>query len=382
MPNILFLTHWYPTPEMPIYGTFIREHARAVARYHPVTLIHVQGVDSSLSGTYQFNRQENGNLTEIHMKYRKHSFPRMTWLRRFRGVDQIVKELNESGHKPDVIHANIFSSSDLAAFLSYRYKIPAVLSENATNYPRRQFGRLQAIKVRFCNNRLARILPVSEDLARHMQAFGIRTRCQIVPNVVDTSCFYPTQIGERPDRAKPRILVVARLDPVKGVGDFLAALDLLSSRGKDFTAGLVGYGSERQKLENLVHQLNLEDRVTFYGTKSREEVAELLRQADLLALTSYWENLPVVILEALASGLPVVASSVGGVAEVVKPELGVLTEPGNVESIASGLTTVMENLDDYDNQAIARYAQSHFSYEAVGRQFSQIYGEVIKEYES
>jgi glycosyltransferase involved in cell wall biosynthesis len=380
MPHILFLTHWYPTPQMPIYGTFIREHARAVALYHPVTLIHVQGVDPSLPEIYQFDRQTKGNLTEILLKYKKHPLPRMTWIRRLGGVNQIIKGLISSNQKPDVIHANIFSTSDLAAYFSYRYRIPAVLSENATTYPRRQFGSLQAIKIRFFNNRMMRILPVSEDLARHMQAYGIKTRYQVVPNVVDTKCFHPPLERRKNKQSRVHILMVARLDPVKGVDKLLAALAILLTHDRDFDVGLVGDGSERRNLEKLALELNLGDRITFYGIKSKEEVSDLLRQADLLALTSYWENLPVVLLEALASGLPVVASHVGGVSELVKPKLGVLTKPGDVESIANGLATVIDHLDEYDPQAIAHYAQAHFSYEVVGGQFSQIYENVIREF--
>lgn len=382
MTNILFLTHWYPTPETPVNGNFIREHARAVAIYHPVTVIHVQGVDPNIPDRYQMDRKEEGNLTEIHLRYQKHFMPRMTWLRRINGVDQLVKRLIESNHKPDVIQANVYSSVDLAAFLSYRYKLPAVLAEHASAYPRGQLSPLQTIKIRYCANRLARILPVSEDLGRYIQAFGIHTRRQVVPNVVNTDCFYPPRDGKQRDGNKVRILVVARLDPIKGLDGFLAAVARLSKHDKDFSVEMVGDGPERHNLEMMVRQLNLEERVTFYGVKSREEVAELMRQADLLALTSYWENQPVVILEALASGLPVLASQVGGIPEVVKPDLGVLIEPGNVESIANGLREIIKHLDNYDSQTIARYAKVHFSYEVVGRQLSQIYTDVIQEYSS
>jgi L-malate glycosyltransferase len=379
MPRVLFLTHWYPSAEMPVNGNFIREHARAAALYNPITLIHIQGVDDRLEENYDCERREEGNLTEIRLRYRRTLIPRMTWLRRMRGVDQIVQEMTRSERKPEVIHANVFSSADLAAYLSFRYQIPAVISEHATSYPRRAFGFFEAAKIRFFNNRLRRILPVSEDLARHMQAYGIRTRCQVVPNVVDTKCFYPRMDGKKRNGDKPQILMVARLAAVKGVDGFLAALKRLSTRGKEFNASLVGDGPERPNLENMVRQLNLEEQVTFCGVKSRQEVAELLRQADLLALTSYWENQPVVLLEALASGLPVVAPRVGGIPEVIKAEHGALIEPGDVESIAAGLTSVMEHLEDYDAHAVARYAQDNFSYEVVGRQFSQIYAEVIQE---
>jgi glycosyltransferase involved in cell wall biosynthesis len=161
---------------------------------------------------------------------------------------------------------------------------------------------------------------------------------------------------------------------------FLAALKRLSDLGKDFSAGLVGDGPQRRKLEMLVHQLNLEEHITFYGVKSREEVAELLRQADLLALPSLRENQPVAILEALASGLPVVASRIGGIPEVVNPDLGVLIEPGDVGSIANGLIAVMDHLDDYNSQEIARFARANYSYEVIGQKLNQIYTEVIQEY--
>ena len=380
MTNVLFLTHWYPTPQTPVNGNFIREHARSVALFQPVTVIHIQGVDAGLRDDYAFERCEAGNLTEIHLSYRKAPIPRTTWLRRFRGVDRIFKDLTASNCKPDVIHANVFSSADLAAYLSYRYKIPAVLTEHATSYPRRLFGPFQAFKIRFFNNRLARIMPVSEDLAGHMQAYGIRTRMQVVPNVVDTSQFHPPLTEKRGERSSAQILVVARLDPVKGLDSFLAALARLSEGGVKFNASLVGDGPERGSLQKLAKQLNLEDRVTFYGVKSRGEIAEMLRRADLLALTSYWENQPVVLLEALASGLPVVAARVGGIPEFVKPELGVLIEPGNIGNIADGLMAVLEHLDDYDSQAIAWFARANFSYEVVGGRFSQIYAEVIQEY--
>jgi glycosyltransferase involved in cell wall biosynthesis len=213
-----------------------------------------------------------------------------------------------------------------------------------------------------------------------MQVYGIRTRMQVVPNVVDTSQFHPPLTEKRGGRSSAQILVVARLDPVKGLDSFLAALARLSEGGVKFNAGLVGDGPERGSLQKLAKQLNLEDRVTFYGVKSRGEIAEMLRRADLLALTSYWENQPVVLLEALASGLPVVAARVGGIPEFVKPELGVLIEPGNIQNIADGLMAVLEHLDDYDSQAIARFARANFSYEVVGGRFSQIYAEVIQEY--
>ncbi len=126
--------------------------------------------------------------------------------------------------------------------------------------------------------------------------------------------------------------------------------------------------------------MNITGMTTFYGLRNRLEIAGLMKTADILALTSLWENQPVVILEALASGLPVLASRIAGIPDVLTPACGRMVEPGSIPSICENLEMLLDNLDEYPADVIAQYARSRFSYEAVGCLFSQAYDQVIKDY--
>jgi glycosyltransferase involved in cell wall biosynthesis len=167
---------------------------------------------------------------------------------------------------------------------------------------------------------------------------------------------------------------------VKRIDLLLQSTSMLIKKGYKFHLLIVGNGPERDRLCALAQQLDITDQVSFLGQKNKPEVAEYMRQVDLLVLTSQWENQPVVILEALASGLPVVAPDLGGIPEILTGMCGRLAEPGSVQSIAEQIAYLLENLSDYPSQPIANDARGRFSYPAVGKAFSQIYEQVSKEF--
>ena len=133
------------------------------------------------------------------------------------------------------------------------------------------------------------------------------------------------------------LLFVGRLAPVKGLPVLLRALgDVPAAR-----LTLVGDGPQRGEIETLLHALNLEARVRLLGYQNQDQVAELLRQSRALVLPSFAEGLPVVLMEAMAAGLPVITSQIAGVPELVRDgETGWLVAPGDQD----GLTRAIEAL--------------------------------------
>jgi glycosyltransferase involved in cell wall biosynthesis len=216
------------------------------------------------------------------------------------------------------------------------------------------------------------------DLLTHMQRHGIKGPFRVVPNVINPDIFYPSISSNRRGDLNKRILFVALLNPVKGVDYLLKAISIIHKKRGDFILQIIGDGPERHNLEVLAKELGLESKVFFLGIKGKEDVAQFMRQSDFLVLTSHWENQPNVLLEAMACGLPVVATKVGGVPEIVSPECGILVTPGDVKEIASGIEELMENTMNYSAEAISQYAHQRFSYSTVGRQFDEVYHEVVE----
>jgi len=131
---------------------------------------------------------------------------------------------------------------------------------------------------------------------------------------------------------------VGRLEERKGVNFLLDAVALLKARCSDVRLKIVGNGPQKEALERQTAALSLEAVVTFAGTKDEAGVAEALRHADLLVVPSLSEGLPVVIMEALASGVPVVASAVDGIPELVRDgETGWLVPPCDPRKLANGI---------------------------------------------
>jgi glycosyltransferase involved in cell wall biosynthesis len=115
--------------------------------------------------------------------------------------------------------------------------------------------------------------------------------------------------------------------------------------------------------------------IEFGGPLSTEEVAVRMHEADCFVLFSNYENLPCVMIEAMATGLPVIATDVGGVREHLKPELGVLIKAGQIDELVKAMEFVMKNYQRYNSQSISLYAQ-RFGYEEVGKRFDEVYKEV------
>src|SRR5262249_4685714 len=188
-----------------------------------------------------------------------------------------------------------------------------------------------------------------------------------IPNVADTTLFSPVSSFAQDDDPK-RLLFIGQLVPVKGIPDLLRAVALLLQKRMDWHLDIVGEGAARPEYERLAADLKLSDRVTFHGLKTRQQVADFLRRADLFVLPSLCETFSVPAIEALATGIPVLATRCGGPEEFVGTEVGALVPPGDPSALCQGLDYMLDHLILYSRPQIARYARDRFSPEVVGAQ--------------
>jgi colanic acid/amylovoran biosynthesis glycosyltransferase len=194
-----------------------------------------------------------------------------------------------------------------------------------------------------------------------------RERVAVVHCGVDTKFFRPRRAtpSERPFS----ILCVGTLHEVKGQGYLVEACRLLAESGADVTCTLVGDGPDRAALVRQIADSRLEGRVALGGRRTRAEVAELLGRAHVLVSPSVptaegkREGIPVVLMEAMASGVPVVASGISGIPELVEDEeTGLLVPPRDPPALAGALRRL------YDDPAL-RERLAHAGREIVEREF-------------
>lgn len=143
-----------------------------------------------------------------------------------------------------------------------------------------------------------------------------------------------------------RLLYVGRLAVEKGLPVVLDSLSQLVATQPDITLTVVGDGADRPYLEQLTQDMGLQDQVEFVGYQSQAAVRNYLKETDIFVLPSFAEGIPVVLMEAMAMGVPVVATQIAGISELVEPgKSGYLVAPGKPESLAAAIAKLVTDAD-------------------------------------
>jgi glycosyltransferase involved in cell wall biosynthesis len=291
------------------------------------------------------------------------------------------RRLRAVGFPPELIHAHVYAAAVPGAMVATRAGIPLVLTEHFSGVALRSLSRVEARKARYACEHAARVLPVSRYLQEAIKGYGIDVPFEVVPNVVDTSLFRPAEGKKKAEDEGRRLLFVGNLDRMeyKGFPTLVQALVRLNERRRDWRLDVIGTGSERRRYETSVGALGLVGQVTFHGAQMKPVIAQMMRVADLLVAPSRMETFGAVVAEALASGLPVVSTSVGGIPELVDDRSGRLVSPDDPAALAETLDATLEDLDTFDGRAIAAAARDRYGLEVVGKQLDRIYASAVAE---
>jgi len=230
--------------------------------------------------------------------------------------------------------------------------------------------------------RADRVIALTKIEARNLQRLGVpATRIRIIPNGVDMAEF--TAGGDpRETGYDPEILFVGRCYPrQKGLEHLIRALGLLMSAwGPHLTIVGEDWGGVGP-LQAMASDLGIDKQVTFTGALPRTEVIRAYKSADVFVLPSLFEPFGIVLLEAMAAGLPVVASRVGGIPEVVEDgRTGFLVPPGDPEALAQALERLFSDRElRRDMGREGRLTASRYSWDRITTEVVAVYREAIEE---
>jgi glycosyltransferase involved in cell wall biosynthesis len=377
---------WYPDRLNPLNGIFIRRHAEAVAPLVDLAVLYVAADAGLKKRVYEVEDAvdgEGGLTVRVYFRPFPVPFPLMRLLnvwRYFRAARRGIHRLRSHWGTPRVLHLHVNPPWGQIAALKLGFPgLPFLFTEHWTGYhpANGEFrGFFRRRLTAWVTRHAFAVTPVSRNLQGVMEGHGLRGRYVIVANAVRTDLFRP---GERVQARRPfTFLHVSRLAPVKNVAGILRAAAALQKTRPDFRLLIAGQGPERPGLESLAARLFGDNgRVRFVGRKDERELAEIMRDGDGLVLFSDYENLPCVVAEAMACGLPVIATRVGGVPEQVFPGSGLLIEPRDEEGLQRAMAEMIDHAGRFDRAAIREFAEREYSLAAVGRRFLQLYRDAL-----
>jgi glycosyltransferase involved in cell wall biosynthesis len=308
---------------------------------------------------------------------------RPAWIGGLRGVRALVRllpylvELWRAAGRVDFFHVmansgwswHLFAAP--AIWVARLRGIPALV-----NYRGGEAGAFLARSARIVRPTLARTSAVvvpSDFLHELFARFDIAST--VVPNVVDTARFRP---ATAPGRPGPHLVVARALEPVYDVATALRAFARVYAVLPEARMTIAGAGPERAPLEALARELRVDRAVRFAGWLDRDAMAELYRAASVALNPSRVDNMPNSVLEALACGVPVVSTRVGGVPFLVRDGVtALLVEPGNDEAMAAALIRVLRDGELAARLAIAGLEEAQrYSWASVRESWRDVYSEV------
>ncbi|WP_207532162.1 glycosyltransferase [Desertivirga arenae] len=382
--KVLFLPAWYPSSSNRVLGIFVKQHALALNDSVTLAVFHVCP-DQGGRKRPRFEKAVEDDL----IVYRNHFYQfkfkllrPLNWLTYFYslilGYFRVVRDF---GH-PDINHVHVLTRVGVVALIAnFIFKTPYCISEHWSRYlPARNsyHGILRKALTSFIVKRSRGISTVSQSLKNAMQSHFIdHPNFMIIPNTVNFNLFHG-RANEISGKEFQFLHVSGLTDSTKNVSGIIKAFYILKNEGTCVNLNLVGNCTHQQDLKDLVRDLYLEDSIRFLGELHGTELVAAYQEANAFVLFSFFENQPCVLLEAFSVGIPVVATNVGGIAEIVNKENGLLTPPGDYKRLAERMKDLIRDKERFDPTVIRAQAELHFGYPAVRDRFVKFYSKSLK----
>jgi glycosyltransferase involved in cell wall biosynthesis len=244
--------------------------------------------------------------------------------------------------KPNIVHVQQIWFGCIPAFFSKKLlKRPYIVYGRGSDIYHMSFFWRKMSK--FILKNAAKVIVLTEDMKRELQKIYCG-EILIIPNGIELDNYKNLQKKNFRVSKNKIIIFVGTLKPVKGLIYLIKAMEIIHVEMENTILMIIGDGEDRKSLEEMIIKLHMEEVVIFQGRIPNEDVLKYLVQSDVFVLPSLSEGFPNVILEAMAVGLPIVSTNVGGLYEIIKnSENGYLVEPKNPQQLADKLLQILKD---------------------------------------
>jgi len=362
--HVLLMPAFYPAPDTPLTGPFMRDLAWAISSMNDVTVLAPWSPAADPD-------EIDGPVRVVRLPRPKRR-GRVDTVQRLWALHGLLRRLRGEGRRVDIIHAHYFATGPSAVLVGGLHHVPVVITENASTCLEDDFSAYQARLARFAYARAAVVCPDSPMAERCLRTFQPRARYEVVPEVVDIDAFATPLRQDRTGRPCS-IMAVSNLEHRKGINYLIEAVRSLIADGRSLILTIVGEGPERAALEAQAEGLP----VRLVGSRSRQEIRDLLHDADVFAMPTLADPFGISPVEAVAAGVPAVVTSAAGCAELIRPLGARVVPPRDVGAMRDALAEILDDGMGVPADA-AEVLRSYCGSQAVGERLDAIYRSVAR----
>lgn len=285
----------------------------------------------------------------------------------------LFRRMMKKEGKPDVVYGHYLRYCRRALAVKRKYGIPAVgmehWSEMGKKNMREDLKQQAAVTYPYLDKQLV----VSDALRENIQKnIGVDTT--VVFDMYGKEFFYKEHL-KKDDMV--RFVMTGSLLPIKRFDLVIQALGETDSLPKNIQFTIIGDGPEKEKLFRMIEKYHLSDTVHLIGEKSRDNIVYILQETDVYILSSHLETFGVAPVEALACGVPVIATDCGGSRSYMNDFNGLLIPVDDVKAMSQAISYMTEHYMEYDRKRIAEDCRQRFSSEVIAKQLERIFEDVI-----
>lgn len=379
--KVLIISRGVPTLKAPLNGIFEWDQAVALAS---------QGVDVAYLAL-DFRKITHRRKWGVHtytrqgIKVFELSLPTGVYRRALpllqRWCYVLYKKVQQQWGMPDVMHTHFYFMGAIAANLSALTGVPLVHTEHSSklNKPIMQVSKLDKRLATKAFNAADTVLAVSTAYAAVLERnFGVKA--QVVPNVLALSSTTKSAgtLASSENHTSFTWVSVGRLVPSKGMAQLLSVFRQALQEQPNMQLWIIGDGPQKASLQVAIANLHLQDSVKLLGSMPRSQVQSYLTRAQAFVLLSESETFGVSYVEAMANGLPVLATQCGGPNDFVHKGNGVIVPVGDTPAAVQAMVSMVQQYNAYHSTQIAQEVVNRFSAKTIANRLQEIYQQTLQ----